>query len=205
MSFREKSLDAFTAELASGAPVPGGGGASALAGALAADLASMVTNLTIGKKRYQQYETELEEIRKEAEDLRTELLRLMDADAEAFLPLSKAYAIPKDAENRERIMDEALLKACEPPLAIMEACCRVIRLGERLTEIGSKIALSDVGVCAAFAWAALRSASYNVFINAKSLSCREDGETLNQKAEAMLKEYLPRAEAALETVERGIR
>lgn len=205
MKFQDMTVSDFAEALASKAPVPGGGGVSALVGALGASLASMVGNLTSGKKKYAQYEGKIQSILTKAEELRVLLLALADADAEAFEPLSRAYSIPKDAPDRAAVMDAALRTAAQPPLDIMAACCEVIKLHERLLVCGSAIAMSDVGVGAALCSAALRGASYNVFINARSLSDRQEGASLSAAAQTMLDEYLPRAEEVMRGVEARIK
>ena len=95
MKMIDKTVTAFTEELASPAPVPGGGGAAAAAGALAAALGSMVASLTTGKKKYAAYEEDIQRILKDTDRLRREFLALADADAEGFRPLSEAYRLPK--------------------------------------------------------------------------------------------------------------
>lgn len=110
----ERTIEGFLAALASPAPAPGGGGAAALTGALGIALGNMVGNLTLGKKKYAAVEEELLALNAEAEKLREELLELIDEDARAFLPLSRAYAIPRDDPERGKIMEEALLRAVRP-------------------------------------------------------------------------------------------
>ncbi len=200
MSFRELNLDDFSEILASSEPVPGGGGASALAGAVGAALGSMVCNLTTGKKRYAQYEEDIQRIIKEASVLRAELLGLIDGDAEAFAPLAKAYSIPKDAPERQEVMEAALREACRPPLDIMKACSRVIELHSELSGKGSAIAISDVGGGAVIAKAALKGASLNVFINTKAMTDREYAERISEEADAMLEKYCPMADETFEKV-----
>ncbi len=203
--YEQMSINDFAGVLASKAPVPGGGGACAAAGALGAALASMVANLTTGKKKYAQYEERIQAILDEADRIRARLLSLADEDAEAFEPLSKAYSIPKDAPDRSAVMDAALNTACKPPIDIMETCCRAIELHEELLVCGSAIAISDVGVGAALCAAALRGASYNVFINAGSISDKNVSADLNRRAQTMLDEYLPRAESVMQGVEGRIK
>lgn len=188
MEYGKLSLEEFTSRLASKDAVPGGGGASAVTGALGAALASMVANLTVGKERYAAFEEELGIIIDKAGKLRTRLLGLADKDAEAFLPLAAAYSIPKDAPDRAEQMDAALLAASLPPLDIMSACCEVLELHERLLRCGSRIAMSDVAVGAALTASALRGASHNVFVNAAGLRDREKAAFLTGRAEDMLKE-----------------
>ena len=192
----EKSLGAFAADLASKAPVPGGGGAAALAGALAAALGSMVCELTLGKKKYAQYEEELRTVAGRAASLRTELLALIDDDAAAFEPLSRAYAIPKDAPERAAVMEEALKTACRPPMEMARRCAEAVELMSELSEKGSAIAVSDVGVGAQLARAALLSAGLNVRINAKTMADRDCANALIAELDALEKTYVPLAESA---------
>lgn len=188
----DKNYQVFLDELASGAPVPGGGGASAACGALAAALASMVANLTTGKKKYAQYEEDIQRILRESKSKMQELVSLADADAEAFAPLAKAYGLPKNTKEelayREEVMKKALYDASIAPLRIMETVSEVILLVEEVAEKGSVMAISDAGVAAVFAQAALKGASLNVFINTKSMKDREMADTLNAKAHALIRD-----------------
>ena len=186
----DKKFTVFLDELASSAPVPGGGGASAACGALAASLASMVANLTTGKKKYAQYEDDIQRILRDAEEKRKELVALADADAQAFEPLAKAYSLPKNTEEelayREEVMKKVLYDASIAPLRIMETVSEVILLIEEVAEKGSVMAISDAGVAAVFAQAALKGASLNVFINTKSMKDRETAADLNAKAHVLI-------------------
>ena len=112
MKMIEKTVTAFTEELASPAPVPGGGGASALAGAIGISLGDMVGELTTGKKKYADVEEDIQALMKRAQALRVKLLGFVDGDAEAFAPLAKAYGIPKDDPTRDAVMESALQVAC---------------------------------------------------------------------------------------------
>ncbi len=195
-SFCKLSLTEFTELLASKAPVPGGGGAAALAGALASSLTSMVCALTAGKKKYAAYEGDIQRITGEAEALRRELLEGIDADAAAFEPLSKAYAIPRDAPERAEVMEAALKAASQTPMDIAERCGKVLELLFELSEKGSAIAVSDVGVGAQLARAALLSAGLNVRINAKAMADRAYAQALLRELDALEEKYVPMAEAA---------
>jgi len=170
---------AFLDALSSGAPVPGGGGASAAVGAMGAALGMMVTNLTIGKKKYAAVESEITAIRDKLEQLRDQLSALTDEDAKAFEPLSKAYSLPK--EEKELVLESALDVASAVPLKIMETILEVMEQLEVLGQKGSRLAISDVGVGILFAQAALESASLNVFINTKLMQNRERAESLNHQ------------------------
>ena len=188
MKMLEKPATQFLSELSSNAPVPGGGGASAAVGAFAAALGMMVTNLTIGKKKYADYEEEVKAVRDRLEGLRDQLIDLVDGDAVAFEPLSKAYSIPKDDPERDTIMENALYEASVVPMSIMETVLAAAKELEILVEKGSKLAVSDVGVGILFAQAAIEGASLNVYINTKSMKDRERAAALDSKADAIIAE-----------------
>ena len=188
MKMLEKPATQFLSELSSNAPVPGGGGASAAVGAFAAALGMMVTNLTIGKKKYADYEEEVKAVRDRLEGLRDQLIDLVDGDAVAFEPLSKAYSIPKDDPERDTIMANALYEASVVPMSIMETVLAAAKELEILVEKGSKLAVSDVGVGILFAQAAIEGASLNVYINTKSMKDRERAAALDAKADAIIAE-----------------
>ena len=188
MKMLEKPATQLLSELSSNAPVPGGGGASAAVGAFAAALGMMVTNLTIGKKKYADYEEEVKAVRDRLEGLRDQLIDLVDGDAVAFEPLSKAYSIPKDDPERDTIMENALYEASVVPMSIMETVLAAAKELEILVEKGSKLAVSDVGVGILFAQAAIEGASLNVYINTKSMKDRERAAALDAKADAIIAE-----------------
>lgn len=188
MKMLEKPATQFLSELSSNAPVPGGGGASAAVGAFAAALGMMVTNLTIGKKKYADYEEEVKAVRDRLEGLRDQLIDLVDGDAVAFEPLSKAYSIPKDDPERDTIMENALYEASVVPMSIMETVLAAAKELEILVAKGSKLAVSDVGVGILFAQAAIEGASLNVYINTKSMKDRERATALDAKADAIIAE-----------------
>lgn len=188
MKMLEKPATQFLSELSSNAPVPGGGGASAAVGAFAAALGMMVTNLTIGKKKYADYEEEVKAVRDRLEGLRDQLIDLVDGDAVAFEPLSKAYSIPEDDPERDTIMENALYEASVVPMSIMETVLAAAKELEVLVEKGSKLAVSDVGVGILFAQAAIEGASLNVYINTKSMKDRERAAALDAKADAIIAE-----------------
>lgn len=188
MKMLEKPATQFLSELSSNAPVPGGGGASAAVGAFAAALGMMVTNLTIGKKKYADYEEEVKAVRDRLEGLRDQLIDLVDGDAVAFEPLSKAYSIPKDDPERDAIMENALYEASVVPMGIMETVLAAAKELEVLVEKGSKLAVSDVGVGILFAQAAIEGASLNVYINTKSMKDRDRAAALDAKADAIIAE-----------------
>ena len=202
-------LGEFSDVLASKAPVPGGGGASAVAAAVGASLGQMVASLTLGKKRYADVQGRIEELIPRFEAVRDELLVLADEDAKAFEPLSRAYGLPKGTEeervHKAEVMEAALRAACEPPLKIMEKTCEAIDLVDEVSRIGTRIAISDAGAGATLLSAALKAVSLNIFINAKSMADREYAEDLLSHTQEMLDEGCKKADDAYVRVERGIR
>lgn len=205
----EKSCIEFAEVLASSEPVPGGGGASALVGALGISLGSMVGNLTLGRKKYMDVQEDIKIILEKAQLLRNELLSLVEKDAEVFEPLSKAYGLPKNTEEevstRNRIMEDALRLACSVPLEIMEKSMDTIILHEELAVKGTKLAISDVGVGVLFCKSALMGASLNVFINTKLMKDRKYADQINAKADELLKKGIERADKVYSDVEGGLR
>ena len=201
----EKSCADFAAVLASKAPVPGGGGAAALVGALGTALCSMVGNLTVGRKKYAQYEADVKRMLEKGAAVQERLLDLVDKDAEAFEPLSKAYSIPKDDPKHDETLEAATKFACEAPVEMMKACCEAIELLEEMLEKGSVTLVSDVGCGALCCAAALESASMNIFVNTTTLLDREAAAKLDDQADAMLREYMPRARKVADEVNRRLR
>ena len=199
----ELSLSDFTEKLSSKAAVPGGGGASALVGALGAALASMVGNLTVGKPKYAAVEEDVKALMLRAKAAEKKLLSLIEEDARAFEPLSRAYGIPKDDPARESIMEKALYDASQPPLEMMRVCAEVTDVLSEMLNKGSVLAVSDVGVGAALAAAAMKGASLNVFINTGLMKNAATAEALNAEADALLDKYVPLADGiAAETARR---
>ena len=179
----------FVKVLASDAPAPGGGGAAALVGAIGTALGNMVGSLTVGKKKYADVQDEIIALKAKCDELQKQLLEQVEADEVNFLPLAKAYGIPKDDPNRDKVMEEATIIACSTPMHIMELCCEAIDAIAVFAAKGSRLAVSDAGCGAICCKAALQSASLNVFINTKSLKNREKAEELNAKANGMLDKY----------------
>ncbi|MBU5459047.1 cyclodeaminase/cyclohydrolase family protein [Anaerostipes sp. MSJ-23] len=207
--FKEYSCEEFIDVLASKAAVPGGGGASALVGSIGIALGNMVGSLTVGKKKYKDVEEEIIKCKKEADEIAKEFLELMDKDAQAFEPLSKAYGLPKstpeEIATKEKVMEEALKEACSVPVEIMKTCARGIDLVEVFAQKGSKIALSDAGVGATLLKSALQGASLNIYINTKSMKDRAVAKQLNQTADSIRKEYEAKADRIFEEVSKNIR
>ena len=205
MKMIEKTVTAFTEELASPAPVPGGGGASALAGAIGISLGDMVGELTTGKKKYADVEEDIQALMKRAQALRVKLLGFVDGDAEAFAPLAKAYGIPKDDPTRDAVMESALQVACSVPMDILRTCADAIDIIGEFAAKGSRLAVSDAGCGAILCKAAMQAASLNIYINTKSMKDRALAQALEAEADALLSGYTQKADDIFNSVMAGIR
>lgn len=199
------SINDFMKELSSKAPVPGGGGASALIGAIGVALCSMVANLTTGKKKYAEYEEDIQKILQRTEISIDSLLSLIKKDAQVFEPLSKAYGIPKDDPNRAEILEKALVAACSVPMKILREVAMATDIIQELSVKGSKLAISDVGVAASACRCAMESAIMNVYINTKLMKNRDYAIKLNNEAEAMLAEGVKVCNTIYEQIKNGLR
>ena len=193
----------FVSVLASDAPAPGGGGAAALVGAIGTALGNMVGSLTVGKKKYADVQDEIIALKAKCDQLQKDLLDQVEADEINFLPLAKAYGIPKDDPNRDKVMEEATIIACSTPIKIMELCCEAIDCIKVFADKGSRLAVSDAGCGAVVCKAALQAASLNVFINTKTLKNRDKAEDLNRHANVMLNTYGQLADDIFNTVKAG--
>ncbi|MDD7258802.1 MAG: cyclodeaminase/cyclohydrolase family protein [Candidatus Faecousia sp.] len=193
----------FVEVLASNAPAPGGGGAAALVGAIGTALGNMVGSLTVGKKKYADVEEEIIALKAKCDALQTELLDQVEADDKGFVPLARAYGIPKDDPNRDAILEEATITACQVPMHIMELSCQALDYIKVFAEKGSRLAVSDAGCGAVCCKAALQAASLNVFINTKSLKNRALAEEMNAKCLGWLDQYGKLADSIFETVKAG--
>ena len=204
IDFTENSCKDFIDVLASSVPIPGGGGASALVGAIGVALGNMVGSLTVGKKRYADVEEDIICCKKEADEITKRLLELVAKDAEVFEPLSKAYSLPKstpeELAKKEEVMAVVLKDACEVPLEIMKTCARGLDLMKEFAEKGSRIALSDAGVGATLLKSALQGASLNIYINTKSMKDRVLAQQLNDETDSLRKTYEKKADEIFENV-----
>ena len=195
-----KSCVDFASALASEAPVPGGGGAAALTGALAASLGAMAARLSLGRKKTEAEREAITEQIQIADALRQRLLALIDWDAAGFAPLAAAYAIPRDEPGRQEKLRAASLSACEAPMEMLRCCGETAALLEGLMGRVSPLLVSDVGCAAALCRAALESAAMNVWVNTRSLKEDGEAEALNGEARRILEAALPQTEAAVAAV-----
>jgi formiminotetrahydrofolate cyclodeaminase len=198
----ELPVGELVARLASDAPVPGGGSASALAGSLAAALVHMVVELTAGRSEADRDDAALVEIRTAAASLQSELTRLVDADAAAYAAVMAARRLPRDSDleraARRVQLEAAIRDATRAPLATARNASDVLGLAERLAPIGNRNAISDVGVAALLAAAAVHGAILNVRINLPHIA---NDEALRSEAE----DEAVRLLAGLEDRERSVR
>ena len=189
---KEQVIQDFLDVLSSKEPVPGGGGASALCGAVGNALGQMVANLTVGKKKYAEAEPEVKEHLEKMVQLQAEFTALADVYSKVFSPLAKAYSLPSETEEQKaykaEVMETNLLAASAVPLQIMEKSMQMLTILDRLADIGSRMAVSDVGVAVQSTRAALLGAAMNVYINTKSMKDRNKAEELNNSANKMIEE-----------------
>lgn len=195
-----QSCRTFCDALAAGSSVPGGGGASALTAALGAALCSMVGNFTLGKTKYAAVEADVQSLIGRADALRARLEALVDEDAAAFRPLSQAYALPKDAPDRDAVLESCLRDAAAVPMEVLRLSCEAIGLHREMGEKGSTMLLSDVGAGAALCWGALYGAWMNVKVNTRMMADREYAERLNAEADGLAGQYWKIAEQVYESV-----
>ena len=205
----DNNCNEFLELLSSAAPVPGGGGASAMVGAMGIALGSMVANLTVGKKKYADVQEDILKLLERAETLRKEAVSLIEQDAEVFEPLSRAYSLPSATEEekkqKEVTMEEALKVASAVPYVIMEKAYEAMDLHEELEKKGTRIALSDVGVGVLFCKSALLGASLNVYINTKLMKDRDYAEKLNNKVKSLLAKGIEKADKIYLDVEASLK
>lgn len=184
MSLVDKSCREFIEALSAKVPVPGGGGAAALGGAIGIALSTMVGNFTVGKKKYADVEGEVKELIERGLKVQSDLLDLIAKDAEAFEPLSEAYGLPSNTEEEKRVkalvLENESKNAVAVPLEIMRKAYAGIKIHQRMGEIGSRLLISDVGCGVVFLRAALIAGKLNVMINLNTI---KDEEFINKTKE----------------------
>ncbi|MCE5259950.1 MAG: cyclodeaminase/cyclohydrolase family protein [Chloroflexi bacterium] len=190
--YTDNTINAFLDALASEEPVPGGGSTAALTGSLAAALVCMVCNLTLGKEDYASAQEQMETIRHQAEELRYELARLVDADMAVYSKVMAAYRLPRKDDELKKVRQEAiqaaLQEAAEVPLQIAERCSYVLKLALPAAEAGNRWAISDAAAGALLAEASLRAALLNVNVNMASITDQNVVESLKARVAAITAE-----------------
>ena len=188
--FKEQQLQTFLDQLASKASTPGGGSAAAIMGAMGAALISMVANLTVGKKKYEDVEAEMQGFLEQSEAVRTRLTGMIQADVDVFDKVMAAYGMAReieaDKEQRSQAIQAALKEATDVPLACAQLCADVIELCRPVAEKGNINVISDAGVAVLAAHAALRSAALNVYINIGGIRDEEFVNDRRRKLEFVL-------------------
>ena len=188
----KQTIQEFLDVLSSKQSVPGGGGASALAGALGIALGLMVGNLTVGKKKYADVEEEVILMIEKLTSMQAEMVHLSDEDARVFAPLAAAYGLPSGTEEeklyKQAVMEENLLEASLVPLRVMELSVEILGILRELEQKGSVMAISDVGVAVQFIRTALTGAVMNIYINTKSMKDREKAREVDNQAIGFLSE-----------------
>ncbi|MBW1644952.1 MAG: cyclodeaminase/cyclohydrolase family protein [Deltaproteobacteria bacterium] len=204
MSMLDKTCKEFNQLLASKAPVPGGGGAAAFGGAIGMALSNMVGNLTVGKKKYADVEDEVKELLAKGYQVIAELEALVDKDAEVFEPLSKAYGLPKNTPEEQKIKEETLEKcskvACSVPMEIMRQAFAGIKIHQRMGQIGTMLAISDVACGVVFLKSALIAGSLNVIINLNTIKDQEFVQQTKAEMDQLLAEGQKIADETLQLV-----
>lgn len=197
---KNKPIQWFLDQLASKASTPGGGSAAAIMGAMGAALVSMVCNLTIGKEKYAGVEDEMKEVLSRAEALREQMTDMIRQDVAVFDQVMGAYGMPKDTEEQKIARAEAIQKALQAatdvPLACAQTCVEVISLSRTAAEKGNLNVISDAGVAVVAAYAALRSAALNVYINIGNI--RDQSFAARRRAE--LERLLQGADSEAEAI-----
>ena len=204
MKLAELKTAEFVDLLASDAPAPGGGSAAALEGALGAALTAMVCGLTVGKKKYAEFEELAQAAQKKALDLKTRFVDVMDRDTEAFNVVSAAFGMPKATDEEKAARSAAIQKGLEgctkTPFEMMELAVETLELTASILGKSNDSAASDLGVSALSLRAAIQGAWLNVLINIGSLKNKELAEDYRVKGEALLAKALPLADQIYETV-----
>jgi len=204
----DKKVSNFLDELASSSPTPGGGSVAALAGALGAALISMVGNLTVGKKKYEDVEKDIKKIISSSEKLRYELSQLTEEDVKAFNNFMATYKMPKETEDEKRMrtekIQEALIKAARVPLKTAYKCLDIMILSQEIAEKGNINVISDAGVAVLMSEAALESAILNVKINLKMIKDEKIRKELSSSIKEILLKEKGQKEKVLKTIEEKI-
>jgi len=205
----DKKVSNFLDELASNSPTPGGGSVAALAGALGAGLISMVGNLTVGKKKYEDLEEDIKKMVSFSEKLRYELSQLIEEDVKVFNNFMATYKMLKETEDEKKVraekIQESLIEAAKVPLKVAYKCLDILSLSKEVAEKGNINVVSDAGVAVLMAEAALRSAILNVKINLKMIKDEKIREELSSSIKEILLKGKGRKEKVLEIVEQKIR
>ena len=202
------NLNMFLDELASNSPAPGGGSVAALSGALGAALSSMVCNLTRRKQGYELAEDEIKEILERSEELRKQLIELIDKDTEAFNKVMESIKMPKETEDqkekRKHAMQNAFKHAADVPLETAQKCIQILDIARILSEKGNKNSISDAAVSALMAQTGLHAAILNVRINLNSIADEEYTQKINSELDELKRSAIEKSAEILSIVEKSL-
>lgn len=202
--YLEKTLQKYLDDLASSQPTPGGGSAAALSGAMGAGLASMVARLTLGKKGYEDVQSEIESIIIETEQLRTHFQQLMQEDIEAYGRLSECFKMPRSNDEERQARTQAIQvrlgEAALVPLEVAESGAQLARHCERIAEIGNTKVLSDIATGTMLASSAGTGASWMVRTNLMSMKDDEQVLALSDRLNAALEAIAAHSQRVIELV-----
>ncbi len=193
-SLLDLNLREFANELSKDSPAPGGGSTAALCGALSSSLSSMVSNLTVGKKGYEDVQDEVKAIAVKAQSLKDEFLKAVDLDTQAFNNLMDAYKMRKKTEEekaeREKAVEKASKEATLVPFTVLEKSLEALKLAKEIAQKGNKNSLSDAGVAGLAAQTAAEGAYYNVKINLPSIQDADFKSKIKRQATSLKKKCL---------------
>lgn len=198
---KDLSVKDFIYETASDSPAPGGGSIAALSAASAAALIEMVTNLTIGKKGYEDAQGEMEEVKKVAASYKEKFINYIDEDSDSFNKIMAAFKLPKDTDEqkaeRTKVVQTAFKGAATVPLNVGKDAFKLLELAEKVVLKGNQNAVTDGAVAAMSARTAVHSAFYNVKINLGSIkdeefvkNAKKEMEEIESKVNAIEKDIL---------------
>jgi len=199
-----KTILEYLTELSSSSPTPGGGNVAAFCGALASSLGIMVCNLTIGKKKYADVESEIISVKEKLEDYQKKFIELSEKDNEAFNNVMEAMKLPKENEEqiqiRSKKIEEATLHAAEIPSEVIKNCNSILPLLKIIIDKGNKNSISDAGVAISLIKSAAQSAYLNVLINCKSLNNQTIASEIQKSVQVIFDEVQKTTELYLNII-----
>ncbi len=204
-----KSIQSYIDELSSNSPTPGGGNISAFCGVLASSLGQMVCNLTIGKKKYAEFEIEAKDIKSKLDNFKQKFLSLAEQDNEAFNKVMDAFKLPKETEEQKRVRSEAIqtatLEAASVPHEVIATCREVMPLIDLIALKGNQNSVSDAGVAASLLLTAVQGAFLNVVINCAGLRNQITANEFLKKSEVIFDEVKDKSQSIISEIIKKLR
>ncbi len=199
-----KTLQEYFNELSSNSPTPGGGNVAALCGALSSSLGIMVCNLTIGKKKYVEVESEMIRLKGKLENIQKNFIELGQKDNASFDKVMDAFKLPKENEQekniRSKAIEEATIGATSAPMEVIQSSKTLLPILEIIIDKGNKNSLSDAGVAVTLVGTAAKGAYLNVLINCSSLSNQTIANELKKTADILVEEVIRTSDRLFEQV-----